>query len=92
MQTPICLQILGSPVAVSGQIFHSRFSFAYPVGDGFARRFTCRFVARLRGRAGRAVRGAEAEGRRVVLSGQLTAFDGSAARNSRSLPFRIRGG
>jgi hypothetical protein len=47
---------------------------------------------RVRGRAGRAVRAAEAEGRRVVLSGRVVAFDGSPARNSSSLPFRIRGG
>lgn len=46
----------------------------------------------VRGRAGRAVRAAEAEGRRVVLNGQVTAFDGAPGRNSRSLPFRIRGG
>lgn len=45
----------------------------------------------VRGRAGRVVRTAETEGRRVVLSGQVRAFDGSPARNSRSLPFRIRG-
>jgi hypothetical protein len=44
----------------------------------------------VRGRAGRAVRAAEAEGRRVMLSGRIVAFDGSPARNSSSLPFRIR--